>query len=979
MVERMTRHLRNSCLSFSGARGDRRAKAVVRAASGALFALASACFSPAPYTEHLCRECTSECPDGLVCHEQRCVRVCDATCAGDFECKGAVCLPKSGADQCPTRTVPFALCVGRPVEGAMAAPAGTSSEEPWVVIDSRLPDGVAFDPETGLLGGIPTRPEPGSLTVRQGEPGSEEVNLDVVATESCVSIETTPFTWCSGQNHTERLSASREGEFEWRLSSTVPGLAQRGNELAGRIDEPGTYPVHVELIEEGRIVDIATIQLTVDACEADSARDVVAPGQPARLAITSPLALPDGCQGAPYSAVFGAVGGEPDYEWSIASVPLGLVLNEASGELSGAPIESGDFEIAVRVDDSAGNDDEVTRALHIGVPGESCRGPGPGPVIGETECGVDGAPACERPELSIATEDLGVACAGESFSAKLEATGGGGDYRWSLVDPVGFPAPSGLVLETTGELHGVPALDAVGEHLIVVNVMSTLTDTPPTANVTLRIEPCGGLVFITDEPGSDRLFHVNPGASSPTELSEGVLGAGESVHTFAFAAGGASLAFDVRGEDGASRLYWAGLASLGVRQPAFTGPLPPDAALISYRWSLDGRYLAGAFRTSNNRTFLGVAPADGGTGSSIEVTARYVSGLFWAANRICYVAPGLIEQARGMLCHAITAEGLQSQAPLSGIFAPNEFREDLVLSGDEGYLAIFANEIHADYVLPDERATSVRHANRVFSPGLHWAAGVSTSDATVSEVVTSQGTPNVPALLARLDPCDNVDAWSLDERWLACRSGDELTLHHLALDGSLFGSARVEESAGYAGEEFRRLWAPEGQWYAYASNGELRVVSTGDATPVARLVAEGGASSSYAGLGTDPLGERIFYHHGADLEVIDTRAEFRRLKVNGDVLLPDPAQCLEAYLEEGPRFWCGAPSTPSFVFPAPGAPRVAFVDRQNQLYVADVAAGATSEATSSPRLVHDASVKCTMDSGETQCDNFVQWVPRASQ
>src|SRR5690606_32681953 len=115
-------------------------------------------------------------------------------------------------------------------------------------------------------------------------------------------------------------------------------------------------------------------------------------------------------------------------------------------------------------------------------------------------------------------------------------------------------------------------------------------------------------------------------------------------------------------------------------------------------------------------------------------------------------APGLQPQFRGVLCHATTPEGVQNQAPLSGIFDPIDFREDLILSGDEGYLAILSTQIHADYVLPDERATSLRHTRRAFSADLRWAAGLAAGEASIGEVVTSQGAPSAPTVLARLDP-----------------------------------------------------------------------------------------------------------------------------------------------------------------------------------------------------------------------------------
>ncbi|HTV25208.1 MAG TPA: Ig domain-containing protein [Polyangiaceae bacterium] len=968
----MTRHVPD----FRSTRGLRHAQAAVRAAASALLALASACFSPVSYTEHLCRECTNECPDGLVCYEQRCVRGCDSSCTGDYHCvEGVACLPVEDDIQCPTRSVPMALCVGQPVEGGTSMRADASSEEPWVVLNSQLPQGVSFDPDTGTLKGTPERAEPGSLTARHGEPGSEEVSLDlqVLANGSCASIETTEFNWCSGVSKTERLVASPLGQYEWRIESPIPGLSQQGDQLSGRIEAPGTYELRIELSQSGRLVDVQSVALNVADCSMHPDR---VPAESLPLDIITPAALPDACEGIAYTAEFAATGGTPAYRWSIEAAPLGLALNEETGRLTGMPRESGDFQLSVSVDDGAGNRDTLAAELHIGNATEGCIVGNPDSMTGEDpECGVAGKPACERPPLAIVTTDVGVACAGVNFSAQLQATGGGGDYHWLLQSNPRYPVPSGFTLEPNGQLHGVPSAAEIGVYNISVTVMSAVTDNPPAANVKIEIADCDGLVYISDEPGSDRLFRVGAGTASSSELSEGLLASGESVHSFAFSSDGAHLAFDVRSDGGAGRLYWANLNPLDVRQPAFAPALPDATSVLDYRWSLDGRYLAATFDTGS-QVFLGVTPADGSTGTLIEVSAQYVANLFWAGGRICYVAAGLQAPFLGVRCHAITAQGVQNQAPLSGIFDPTAFfRQDLILSGDEGYLAIFSDEIHAEYLLPDEQATSIQHTDRVFSSSLRWAAGL-TGDESIGEVVTSQGSPDEVTLLAKLDPCDNVDAWSLDERSIACRIGDALAIHQLAADGTLSRSVRVEDSDGYAGEEFRRLWAPRGQWYAYAAGGNLNVVPI-DGAPRSRVVVEGGARTSYAGLSTDAAGQRIFYHHGAALDVVDTAADFSFRNINGAVTLPDPAACAESYLEEGPRLWCGAASTPAFVFPAPAAPRVAFVDRDNRLYVADVVAPSAGVEPSAPRLVSASSVKCTMDSGETQCDNFVKWVPRA--
>lgn len=968
MAESKTRHVggfrRRGAPPRAG--GELRPSGVRWAAAVALVLLSGGCFSPEAYTEHLCRTCTSECPEGLTCYGERCVPACDASCVGDYECDNGACVLKSREATCPTSSLTLALCVGQQSDNDIAAamPSDGNADEPWVVLQSRLPEGVAFDPETGKLSGTPTRAEEGLLTVRHGEPGSEELIVDLVAIESCRSIETPLIRWCLGKEESHTLEASPAGQYEWSLSpASAPGVSVQGDALTGKLDELGTHDVRIELRESGRVVAAATLEIQVEDCGASAPDDLIA--QP--LDITSLAALPNACEGAEYAADFEATGGQGSYRWTLETELAGLALDESTGTLTGTPLASGDFDLTVRVDDSAGSSDSITAVLHVVSAAEECT-TGPLEPTEEEACAVGTAATCPRAPLRIATTDLGVACAGEEFSARLQATGGGGDYRWSLSEA----APSGLTLERTGELHGVPAADAVGEHQLSVAVSSTLFDRPLTGTVKLEIASCEALVFLTDEPGSNRLFHTSPGSGVVNELSDGVLRAGEDVHSFALSADGAHLAFDVTSDNAPSRLYWVDLATFQARLPTFDPPLPESASVIDYRWSPDGTRLAATFRDADDEVFLGVAPA-GGAGSSIYLTGRYRSNLFWGGEHICYVAPGLSVEVVSVLCHAMTPEGVDDQAPVTGIFPRSTFSDVLLFGNEEGYLAIRSDGLGARYFLPGEFDSSADHIGRVFSPGFHRAAEASSDDASILEVFTSRGTSSFPTSLALLDPCDKLDAWSFDERSIACRSGDSLAIHRLGPDGALAGGSVVEDSAGYLEEEFRRLLAPGGQWYAYDAGNELRVVSL-DATPLRSRAIASGVQGLYAGLGTDPSGAHLYYHHGSDLEVVDTRANFAVRNVNGDVLLSDPLPCNEAQLDDGPRLWCGAQSIPSFFFPASGAALVAFVDRQNQLYVAD--AETSSAETSAPRLVHAASVKCTMDSGETACDNFVQWVPR---
>jgi hypothetical protein len=971
MAELKARHVRGFRRQGAEARAwSERRPSGLRWGAVAALAWLSACFSPEAYTEHLCRTCTSECPEGLTCHDGRCVRVCDASCVGEYHCDESACVLKSGEPQCPARSISSALCVGTANDNDVIAAMSSdgSLDEPWVVLDSQLPEGVVFDPETGKLSGIPTRAEDGSITVRHGEPGSEELSVDLEIIESCVSIDTETISWCRGRDESDPLVASAPGQYEWSVSAgSPPGITAQGDALTGKLDELGSYEVVVELRQSGTLVATKTLELTVIDCGEEPPPDLVT--QP--LAITGLAALPNACEGIDYAADFEAIGGQGDYRWTLESELAGLALDEASGTLTGKPLASGDFELPVSVEDGVGGRDSITAALHVVSAVEECTVPPVG-AVQQPACEM-GVAVCPRAPLRIATADLGVVCAGDEFATQLEATGGGGDYRWLLSGTAPNPVPTWLEVGTAGELHGVPGADVIGKHHVTVGVSSTQNDSPVLRTLELEIVSCDALVFITDEPGVDRLFHTDPGSDVVTELSEGVLRAGETVHSFALSADGAHLAFDVTSESAPSRLYWVDLASLDVRQPTFAPALPEDASIIEYRWSIDGNQLAATFRT-DNEALLGVSPASGGAGSSVFVTGRYDSGLLWAAERVCYVGPYLPAQSVAVLCHSITPEGIDDQTPVRGIFAQNELRTDLLIGNDEGYLAILGDGVRGQYMVPDAITSSAVHFDSVFSPGLHRAAGPSGGDHSIFEVFTSRGKPIEPTRLAQLDPCDKVDAWSSDERSIACRSGDSLAIHQLGPDGELAGGGIVEDSAGYPEEEFRRLWAPGGQWYAYDTGDDLRVVPLGVSPPRSRLIFPGGAQSLYAGLGTDPSGAHLYYHHGSDLEVVDTRANFLARNVNGGVLLSDPAPCNEAQLDDGPPLWCGAQSTRHFFFPAPAAARVAFVDRQRQLYVTDVVSG--TETSSTPRLVHASSVKCTMDSGETACDYFVQWVPR---
>ena len=155
------------------------------------------------------------------------------------------------------------------------------------------------------------------------------------------------------------------------------------------------------------------------------------------LEITS-LALPVGAINSAYSFTLQARGGKPPLAWRVTTgtLPFGLTLNAASGQISGTATTEGMFTFTVEVSDSDTPAQIVSQPLIITI----------------------------NPALSVATSTLSSSAPGCTYTTMLESKGGTPPITWSIT--IGT-LPTGLVLDpATGQISGSPTIVATSNFTV---------------------------------------------------------------------------------------------------------------------------------------------------------------------------------------------------------------------------------------------------------------------------------------------------------------------------------------------------------------------------------------------------------------------------------------------------------------------------------------------------------------------------------
>jgi len=155
------------------------------------------------------------------------------------------------------------------------------------------------------------------------------------------------------------------------------------------------------------------------------------PGVVCPIITVNPVTLPNGVVGVPYNQIVSGSGGTAPYAFSVSSgtLPPGLILNSATGAITGSPTTPGTFTFTITATDANGC--SGSRLYTIG---------------------IASSPTCPVITLSPATLPPGML--GTPYSQSVTASGGTTPYTYTIASGA---LPGGLSLNpASGLISGVP-------------------------------------------------------------------------------------------------------------------------------------------------------------------------------------------------------------------------------------------------------------------------------------------------------------------------------------------------------------------------------------------------------------------------------------------------------------------------------------------------------------------------------------------
>lgn len=300
------------------------------------------------------------------------------------------------------------------------------STAPPTIGPTSPPGSVIQSPDPSLPSSNPT-PTPGTPT-NPGTPGIGTGSDQLSIISSTLPTATKDFLYNFGL-----MVNGGSGSYRWSIiGGNLPNglsLDQNTGVIFGRPTQTGSFNFNVQVLDNQNS-QVATRSLSILVSDSNG-------GLNSLSVLTTDL--PSAVVDRRYSRTLEITGGTAPFSWNISSgsLPDGLSLNTATGEISGTPTLRGEETFTVRVTDARGDSD--TEVLSITVNSSDT-------------------------DISILTSTLpnGVhntvynrtAC-DMTFDGTLRATGGDGSYTWSRSTG---SLPSGLTLNSNGTITGTPTL-----------------------------------------------------------------------------------------------------------------------------------------------------------------------------------------------------------------------------------------------------------------------------------------------------------------------------------------------------------------------------------------------------------------------------------------------------------------------------------------------------------------------------------------
>ena len=368
----------------------------------------------------------------------------------------------------PTLTVTangvFSAVAGAPYSQTFNWSGGTAPYSGYQV--SNLPAGLSITASTAdsvTVSGTPT--QAGSFNLQASATDSSTGNgpfthaqgfvLNVASPTITVTPAALPAA-TAGSAYQQAITATGGiAPYSYALTGTLPagmGVDTATGLLSGTPTQSGSFALTITVTDStggsaASVVQNYTLQVAT----------------PTLTLVPAAGALPPTTAGSTYQVAFVAGGGVAPYTFAIGSgtLPAGLVLDAASGRLSGTPTAVGNVSFSVTATDSTtGGTATVTQAYTLSV---------------------------AAPVLTLTPATLPAGLFANAYQQQLSTNGGTAPYRYAVTTGA---LPGGLALAASGALTGTPT--AAGEFAFTITATDALGFTGTrdyTVQITQRPDP----------------------------------------------------------------------------------------------------------------------------------------------------------------------------------------------------------------------------------------------------------------------------------------------------------------------------------------------------------------------------------------------------------------------------------------------------------------------------------------------------------